>query len=71
MDLSSPHIMPLAVAFKEGWDRAGRQGTVTPELAAAWMESYGIDMTRVQSFADAQWAHMTGKGPKPHPADFR
>lgn len=60
----------MSEIFKAGWDQAGREGAVSPELAKAWVDDLGIHPDRVQQFADAQWQHVAGKGDKPDPKDF-
>lgn len=64
-------IRETAKVFKEGWDRAGREGFVSPELSKALQEDLGIHPERVQDFVTARQAHMSGRGNAPDPADYK
>jgi hypothetical protein len=61
----------VALNFKEGWDRAGREGAVSPQLKKALEEHYGIHPDRAQAYMDAAMAHRSGRGPLPDPEDYK
>lgn len=61
----------VAQSIKAGWDHAGRDGFVSPELAKAWTEQLGIHPDRVQDYAIAQQAHIVGRGDAPDPENFK
>lgn len=59
-----------ATAFLQGWQKAGRDGAVTPELRKALVDEYGIHPDRAQQWMDATMSHKTGRGPKPDPREY-
>lgn len=69
-DIPDP-IKSVAKAVKAGWDRAGREGFVSPELSKVWVEELGIHPDRVQDYAIAQQQHLVGRGEKPDPENFK
>lgn len=64
-------VRATAGEFKTGWDAAGRDGAVTPELTKA-LEEIGVHPERAQHYMDALMASKRpGSGiPNPDPKDY-
>ncbi len=60
-----------AQAFKKSWECAGSDGSVSPQLAKAWIEELHIHPERVQHYADALLKYKAGHIKKLDPADFK
>lgn len=60
-----------AQAFKAGWDAAGREGSVSPELSRALQKDAGIHPDQVQAYMNALMQSKIGKGPTPDPKNYQ
>lgn len=66
-------IHKSAQLFRDSWEKAGRDGSVSLELAQALQEEFGIHPDRAQAYMDDLMAFLIGRGSaeRPNPEDYR